>query len=79
MSEPLFTPYEAAVDAFLRAGGQEPMLILSPPSVLGHYLAIYPGLSTYTNGVPIEEAPQDYVSVSGTTLGGDIFVWPDQL
>jgi hypothetical protein len=78
VSEPFFPEYEAAVESFLHAGGHEPTLILSPPAVLRLYRTRYPGLSTYTNGVPIEEAPQDYVSVSGTTIGGRLFQWPEQ-
>ena len=78
MGEPLFDPYEAAVDAFLHAGGHEPTLILSPPTVLRLYRARYPDLYAYADGVPIEEAPQDYVSVSGTTIDGGLFQWPEQ-
>jgi hypothetical protein len=77
MLEPLFAEYEDAVDAFLHAGGHTPSLILSPSRALRQFRDRYPDLATYTNGVPIEEAPQNYVSVRGTTIAGQEFDWPD--
>lgn len=77
ISEPLFPQYEDAVDSFLRAGGHNPSVILSPPSLAKRYKSQFAGSMTYTGGVRIEEAEQTFVSVRGTTIEGQDFEWPE--
>ena len=72
--KPLFAPYEAAVNAFLRVGGHTPTVIRSPRALLMRYVAEFAELSYL--GANVEEAAQDHVSVRGTTIAGHVFEWP---
>ena len=77
LGEPLFAQYEAAVDAFLRAGGHTPSVIRSPPALLKQYRLEFEGSSEYAHGVRIEEAAQNFISVRGATIAGHHFEWPE--
>ena len=72
----LFRVCESAVDAFLREGGYTVKVLRCPRHWLEPHSADFVGLQTYTHGVRIEEAPQDRVSVRGTTIAGHDFEWP---
>lgn len=76
-AEPLYFPFERAVDEFLRAGGHVPSTIRSPRDLLRDYRAGFPGLPTYSGDASVEEANQNYVSVRGTTISGQEFEWPE--
>jgi hypothetical protein len=81
MSGPIFGPFEAAVDNFLRAGGHKPTAIRSPREVMKAFKASFPGETgrdiKYFDA-PVEVADgQDFVSVRGTTLAGQQFEWPE--
>jgi hypothetical protein len=49
----------------------------SGAGLLKQYKSQFAGSTNYGTGVRIEEAQQDFVSVRGTTIGGQEFEWPD--
>ena len=77
VGEPLFAQYEAAVDSFLRAGGHTPSLIRSPAGLLEQYRSQFAGSTNYGAAVRIVAWEQDFVSVRGTTIVGQVFEYPE--
>jgi len=75
--EPLFAPYEDAVDSFLRAGGHTLSVICSPPGLLKQYRSQFAESLKYAGRVRIEKAEQDFVSVRGTNIAGHVFEYQE--
>ena len=82
MSKPLFPEYEAVVDRFHRdAGGVIVTAIRSPRKILDEFRAAFPDETARDLrylGAPIELADaQDFVSVRGTNVAGQVFEYPE--
>lgn len=82
MSKPLFPEYEAVVDRFHRdAGGVTVTAIRSPRKMLDEFRAAFPDETARELrylGAPVElAAAQDFVSVRGTNIAGQVFEYPE--